>query len=878
MKDSSNTTMAICWDPKSPATLYVPTIVNDGDADDPANMFMNYILSDSGVGCNTFESSAIMTLLDARDKFLELKSSSSTESGCQKAVLQLSTHYRKALAGCIADWSDDCSKKNGEHEKDTEMKLQQIEKTSLELLRVTYAVIHLAETFLILPSMMQQDIIGDSIGGGSTYYEDTWRLPGAITADTIRYLRLHHLGDAEDQFDEEVVEQLKSLHQPEQCNGNGEDYWRLIEAYIIRGCLEDAWALISHHSIVRKFVELDEDDGALSLNDYQAASLAEYREGFEALRNIILSAPLPGGRNNDSDEGCDESYGDAKGIYRGSNHNEDNVTGASVVEEEFIEGVPTSAYSLWETSRKISRTGDYPINYEPYSAEQKYKHWKHEINNISALKLLRRRVPQLNKLLELMSGNFRDAEFLSWQEEFCAELLYKIPNIRLDDMNVRAASLMKKYANNHGSDEVILAIMKGNVGQVIHVMHQLGGGSGAALPAVTTSLLSQLLGYAKVLTYPSDNYNLETELLIEASSAIRSSLATVGCHDLGTRITVRLLLPSIAIDSDLRITATLVDTLEHHSPKSDAGARNLLSLCHKLVLRKNVRILDGCSSICIARYLHYVKDGCPGAAVHWLLNGIGIESQVLCCEGQKVSGAWQRSLSSGTCYRKLVTYCTETSRSLLKLLLSDEGGACLLFARANEINAAVMEEKSSIVSSIAAVKVLGHMAVIAGGVAEKRSDLSVVANSIISCLEEKANDDEDGAVSSLARSLRWDLLRLATEIITGDARRADIQGNKGPLSSFDVKGLGILLSVFTIELKVQELHDQNVEISPPDEIYKMRLVLAEGLKRAFIAKNSMKKLATGRRSKVDCAGIYGANFSKHSREEQERAVQMMLEY
>ena len=64
MKDSSNTTMAICWDPKSPATLYVPTIVNDGDADDPANMFMNYILSDSGVGCNTFESSAIMTLLD----------------------------------------------------------------------------------------------------------------------------------------------------------------------------------------------------------------------------------------------------------------------------------------------------------------------------------------------------------------------------------------------------------------------------------------------------------------------------------------------------------------------------------------------------------------------------------------------------------------------------------------------------------------------------------------------------------------------------------------------------------------------------------------------------------------------------------------------
>ena len=384
------------------------------------------------------------------------------------------------------------------------------------------------------------------------------------------------------------------------------------------------------------------------------------------------------------------------------------------------------------------------------------------------------------------------------------------------------------------------------------------------------------------MTNPSDVYNLENELLIGASSAIRSSLATEGYHDLGTRLAVRLLLPHIEIDSDLRITANLTDTLEHHSPRSDAEAKSLLSLCRKLIERKNVRVLDGCTSICIARYLYYISEHRPGGAVYWLLTGMELESLVL-CEGSKRSGSWQRALSSGICYRRLVAYFTETSRSLLKMLLGEEKGASLFFVRAKEMVAA--QEESNIASFVPAVKVLENVIVIASGIADRKDESSVtnsiVANSIISCLEDRPNDEDDGVVSSLARSLNWDLLRLATAIIEGDAKRAEMQDTKKTVSSFDVKGMGILLSVFTIETKVGELKDQNElnEVkNSPEELHRTRLILGEGLKRAFIAENSVKKSATNRRSKTSAVGIYGANFAKHSREEQERAVEMMLEY
>ena len=396
-------------------------------------------------------------------------------------------------------------------------------------------------------------------------------------------------------------------------------------------------------------------------------------------------------------------------------------------------------------------------------------------------------------------------------------------------------------------------------------------------------MLTQLFRYRNLLESPSKGYNIDTELLLRASSAIRSSLAIEGCSDLGTRLAVRLLLPYIEIDSDTRITATLVDILDHHSPKSDGEARSLLALCRNLIERKNIRVLDGCVSICLARYFYYRGKRTPGGAVHWLLAGVHLES-LLFCKGLKRSGDWQRALASGVCYRNLVTYFTETSRSLLKSLLGEKNGASLIYARAKEMIAETKEEESSIdslASFVPAVKLLENIIITAAAIVE-RKDNTIIANSIISCLEERPNDENDGVMSCLAWSLNWDLMRLAIAVLEMDAQRAQTKdrdkSDERAIASFDVRGIGVLLSVFTTETKAQDVKQQdrtektNVD---EDELQRTRLTLAEGLKRAFVAENAMKRMAKSGRSKT--AG-YAANLCKCSREEQEWTVGTMLRY
>eukprot|EP00536_Pseudo-nitzschia_multiseries_P000145 jgi/Psemu1/62505/estExt_Genemark1.C_30027 len=906
--NAGNDGNAVAWDPKSPATLLVPTLTEgdgendnaDADAESGNAMVMNHVLCDTGVGCNPFESSAIMNLLDARDEYLELRNSnntigtSSTGTHTHEALLSLSQAYRKALSNCILEWSEDLGNRTAtatanQSGSDDDHELQQ-QLQDQDLLKAAYAVTHLSEVFLLVPSRKDDSasFMMDT-GGGFGYEETILGLPGAVTADTVRYLRLHHLGDAADLVDPAVLEELYEVLAPdlygdETYGGTGGSlYWELLEAYFVRGCLEDAWALLSHHSIVRRFLDLEEQEG--SLNEYQAASLAEDRDGFLALKNILLSAPLPGGRSNEFDEGFAADREDSAAA-EGSDPTAD---------EELIDGISTSAHRLWETgsgSGSNARTGDYPVGFEPHAANQVHQYWKQAIDGIPALQRLRRRLPQLNRLLALLRGNFRDVTFGSWQEELCAELLYKTPGIRLEDIHVRAKALMERHAGRETEeivaiDEIFLTIMKGNAGEAVRALHGFGGGSGAALPAVMTSLLSQLLGDANVLQNPSESFDFNTEMLIGASSAIRSSLSTEGYYDLGTRLAVRLLLPHIEIDSDLRITATLVDTLEHHSPKTDSEANMLLSLCRNLVERKNVRVLDGCASICLARHLFYIDKATPGGAVHWLLAGMEFESLVL-CDGPKRSGDWQRALASGVCYRKLVAYFTETSRSLLKMLLGEEKGASLFYARAKEMIAATKEESrnnaNNLASFVPAVTVLENVLVIAGAIVERKDD-SIVASSIVACLEERPNDEDDGVVSSLARCLGWDLFRLAMLVLEKDAKKVETQvdmdaNNDRSISSFDVRGMGVLLSVFTIETKAREVRSQNETLSEQEaeDLQRTRVVLAQGLKRAFVAENAMKRASAGRRSRASAERIYPANFSKHSREKQELAVQRMLEY
>jgi hypothetical protein len=373
---------------------------------------------------------------------------------------------------------------------------------------------------------------------------------------------------------------------------------------------------------------------------------------------------------------------------------------------------------------------------------------------------------------------------------------------------------------------------------------------------------------------PSDNYSVKSELLFNGAFALRSSLATEGQHDLGARLSVRLLVPYVKTGDDVEIAAAIVNTLEHHSPETDAEANTILQLCLKLVERKNVRILEGCISIVLARYRHFRSDQRPAGAVHWLLKGIELESMVL-CDGPQRTGAWQETLSTGVCYRLLVAYFQKTAQSLLKCLLGDEEGASLQFASAKEMAAAAQEENEAS-SFIPAVKVLEHFVGMAEAIAA-RKDESLVARGIVACLEERANDEEGSVVSSLASpSMHWNLLRLAKGILDRNAQRDRLHERQSYSAPFDVRGMQVLMERFTIMIASREIEKSSP--IPENETTNMRRALGGGLMRAFVAENAAKKAALRSGRKVSVAGIYSADLGKYSREKQEMVVATMLDF
>lgn len=334
---------------------------------------------------------------------------------------------------------------------------------------------------------------------------------------------------------------------------------------------------------------------------------------------------------------------------------------------------------------------------------------------------------------------------------------------------------------------------------------------------------------------------------------------------------VRLLLPHIKLESDLRITATMVDAMEHHYPQTDEEASALLEMCRKLVERKNIRVLDGCISIVLARYRYFLADGRPGGAVHWLLVGIELEAKALF--GDKRTGSWQRALATGVCHRLLVTYCMKTSDILLKGMLGEGEGVSLYFAQGKEICTAC--DESEMADFIPAVKVLSHVVTMAEAIAERKDD-ALVASSIIACLEERANDD-DGVVSCLARStMHWNLIRLAKLVLDRNSEREGMEEMHLHTASFDVRGMQVLLERLTVFTSILDM--EGLKPSSSEDLQQIRLAFAEGLMRAFVAENAMKKSSFRKTPQISLVGVYAAELGKVSREKQELVVQNMLEF
>lgn len=549
------------------------------------------------------------------------------------AVTKLSMDYRAAMCECLMRLQDKAqtngtgnNNNDGSGGGDAGMKDDDEERNNnMELLSLTYAISHLAEIFLLpsLASTMDSGFHDQTFDAVSSRIDGP---AGSLTADTVRYLRLHHsAGSVLDS--PEVVKMLES-DQPEHyqfppsfTTGNNilagpydHPYWNLLLTLIVQGQLSDAWNLLSYHSACRHAEDEAEDGGELSPEG----------QGFAALRALLMSAPVPGGRGDAycDDAGLDD-YLEEESLEQAEDENdgEEKEYGEDPgdINQLWIDGVPPNSYLLWESlprradklrtlryRRDLRRCGGriddegaelesymVPEVYQPRVAMNAFRIWQETIRVTAfpsgggrcVLSALFQRFPPLPQILSILLGTIPPSIVaggnttsggLTWSQVLLVELLYARPEMTPEDIATRARVAMSKGSGggNRPFQEIILSIMNGGAGQVVETMFSLcGGSSGAALPATMTSLLCSLLVDAGYISAQKDvpassPLNIQAELLVLAAESILSSFSVQEQSDVGVRTAIRLLLPNAPPKQDHRARSA-ADNAESYDTEDD---------------------------------------------------------------------------------------------------------------------------------------------------------------------------------------------------------------------------------------------------------------------------------------------------------------------
>ena len=483
------------FDPKSPSALML--VGDNTSADSDGGVDLSVLYSDDGVGCNQFETAALMRMLDARDEIMPPGGQSPGASGLRA----LSREYRRSVRDCMAGWEEQLASEDGslgeEERKQSE--------GNLELLKLSSAFVHLSEIYLLprggdnssgnagRPSKSGPNSM--DIDDGGTASNSNSNIPGSATADTVQYLRFN-FEDADSVFvilgttSDEVQTMMNSEipeHYTSSANGgsDGSLFWSLVEAYALRGCLREAWAILTHHSAARRVHEAAlrgtfDDPSASAAEPF----LCEDRDALEILKGIMLGAPLPGGIDTENDHGLggedDDNDEDGAIAMRGLDQDDDED------DIHLVKGVARKSYQLWDQSSEA---------YHPRTAANTHQTWQTAVGRLMTqagpVQGMMHRTPRLRRLLSILRGQFDGIAFQSWEESLRAELLYVRPSVRPNDIATRAAIAMKKFSTVDEKEEamrkIMFNIMSGDAGTAIASLQGMGGSSGAALPTTLVS-------------------------------------------------------------------------------------------------------------------------------------------------------------------------------------------------------------------------------------------------------------------------------------------------------------------------------------------------------------------------------------------------------
>ncbi|GKY95569.1 hypothetical protein MPSEU_000518300 [Mayamaea pseudoterrestris] len=823
--DSSR--VAMVWDPKNPYVLkYVDNQFRRQEKSSNGHSLpvLKQTPALNGIGCSDPELAALGAMIDATEHFYQDKDQQLI--GSTEACQQLSLQYRRALRSCLADIVATLTE-NQQVNMDLDADNEDYQ-VNMELLKATYLVLHISDIFLpLIPRSLSSLTRLDT--------NLAWNQPGRITANFVRYLRIQHYSSPNAS---PLFHEIQGAHQPE---GYGRRYWELVEGFIISGSLTQAWDLLQRHSLYQLGLHMQSkqeargaDENMNSEEYFLAKRAMEMVHAMETIQEIMSRAPLPGGRNSETDDSVTLGYP------------EEVLDDMDVYADDFA--VQPSDYNKWELrASSLNMSAMYGLQHQ--TVMDKYRTWQDFVKETRRT-LPPGRLPELTRILSLLSGDFSEYTFTHWSEALLADLLYRKPDMRPRDLVKRARKFIRLHSPELKPNlEPIMSIMEGNAAKAIYLLQTYGGRSGAALPATTTALIYNLFMESDILR-PENMVHL-TNHLYEAAEAIVASMQDT---HVGVTFATRLLLPFVLHDGNRVLLANICEMLGHYFPQTDQDAITLINLCRPLLEKKSTGALDACSDLVLARHRCHINSIDYSNATNWIVKGIALEYQL------------ERP---GSCCRTLASQSLQMAEALIKAAAEKNlsgNGITEDYLSAKQVML-VLAETSSTLYAIPETELLVSAVSIYEAIHHGAEGRSTVAKEVIRALQSVSDRLTYIRTNISAPRMHVWLLQIA-----GNLLEMEIGLGSATVSTFGKEDLSVLSERLQVLNTMPSTQLPNVDVAHLDKLFLNALGWTE-----MKVNNQLKERRTFSWDGAKYGHIHSIDLGSYPKDKQEVVVRMMLD-